>query len=499
MKLRKAGALAVLISGGGWLTAQGQIPTALTPPVLGSAVSPPPVLGSAVPPPPFLGSAVPPPGSAGNFPNAPSLPGEAFWANNGNNHYYGGADYLVWKIRGYDLPDTITSVPIGLVQVTQQVRVISPTPTPVPPPRTVFVPISVVTKASFGGPSSTDPGFVNGTRLTLGYWCDDNHGIGIESQTIIMARGIDNRSVSNAASPSSVLLNTGVNDQIFVICAGSDRVNPAAGGSTIVITDGTPTMVSNNPVTIPRNAASTVSLTSSNSLFGTELNVRSTTLKIGAADFGTLVGFRYVAFTDRLTASSNVTLTQPTDVTPPASDTLSRNLTFSTVDQVRVWNNFVGAQIGFDSEVHFGSMFLAGRLKLAVGPNFQSANTSGTAVLINNDSERPLPASRVTTGGLLVGPTDQGDHDRTRYSFIPELNLKLGCQIAPWARVTVGYDGLYLGHMARSGLSSTTNTLTVSTASGSSNSSSTIVTPAFRFADHDAWVQGLSFGFELMF
>src|SRR5262249_50798645 len=150
---------------------------------------------------------------------------------------------------------------------------------------------------------------MNGTRITLGLWSDANHGFGVESQTIILARGIDNRHVTNTTSPASVVLNTGVDNQAFVVSGLGD-----------------PVLSATTPSTIPRNAGSSVSWSSSTTLFGTEANIRSTTLKIGSTDFGSLVGFRYIALTDRLQSNSISTLVQPTNVPPPAIDTVSRNL-----------------------------------------------------------------------------------------------------------------------------------------------------------------------------
>ncbi|MGL4551552.1 MAG: hypothetical protein ACRC33_10225, partial [Gemmataceae bacterium] len=97
MKFRIAGALAVLFAGVGGLAAQGP--------------------GPGAPPPPMLGSAVPPPGAAGTLPAAPALPPEAYYGNTGGNLVYTGADYLLWKVRGFSLPSTVSAVPVGLIAV----------------------------------------------------------------------------------------------------------------------------------------------------------------------------------------------------------------------------------------------------------------------------------------------------------------------------------------------------------------------------------------------
>jgi len=255
-------------------------------------------------------------------------------------------------------------------------------------------------------------------------------------------------------------------------------------------------------VFVNRETAGSIAVTTSTSLYGGELNLRGVGMKIGNVDFGSLAGVRYLYFKDELAALNNVRFFQPAGIPPTSADataSLSRDLTFSTVDRVRVWNNFVGPQVGFDADAKFAGFFINARIKAAVGPVFQTGQVASTTTVVNNDPTRPSPAGLANAGGLLSGPGDIGSHTRTRYGFVPELNLKVGYQVLNGLRVYAGYDGLYMGHMARAGVSTTTNSLSTSvTAPGGTNSFGASQ-PSFRLADQDAWVQGLSMGFELMF
>src|SRR5262249_24967475 len=142
-----------------------------------------------------------------------------------------------------------------------------------------------------------------------------------------------------------------------------------------------------------------------------------------------------------------------------ASASLSSDLSFNSLDRIKMTNNFIACEVGTEIDAKCGSFFLNTRFKGGVGPILQHAEVDSQTQLINRDPAAPTPPGRVTPGGLLVGPTDVGDHDRNRFGFLCEVQLKAGYQITDCWRAYVGYDGLYLGHMARAGASSVVNSL----------------------------------------
>lgn len=172
---------------------------------------------------------------------------------------------------------------------------------------------------------------LNGGRFVIGGWTDATHALGFEAQGVFLERG------------------------------------------------------SNDPILG----------TGGNSFLGGELNCRSTCVKIGTFELGTLWGARYFFFEDE-------------------AGTLGL-----FADRARVRNHFVGAQVGVDAQITCGSLYLYSRFVVAGGPTFQQAS---------------LP-------GFL------GDRDRTRFNAVPWLTLKLGYQCTSWARVSVGYDAASLGRM----------------------------------------------------
>src|SRR5206468_3103385 len=127
----------------------------------------------------------------------------------------------------------------------------------------------------------------------------------------------------------------------------------------------------------------------------------------------------------------------------------------------------------------FGSFFIYSRLKGGVGTIFQHANVASASSTTTVPPPTPgTPPTMTTAGGTLFGPGDLGDHDKTRFGFVGELNLKVGYLITNNLRAYVGYDGLYMGHMARAGTSSVINTLNTNVAVAGTTNNVNLSAPA---------------------
>src|SRR5262249_34997243 len=149
----------------------------------------------------------------------------------------------------------------------------------------------------------------------------------------------------------------------------------------------------------------------------------TTFCRFGWFDFGFLAGFQFLSFKDELSVANSVRLFRPEGVAPVRADTsfsLSQDLTFATVDSVRIWNYFYGGQAGFDFDANCGPVFFSARVKAAVGTMHQVAQIASFTSVINSDPVRPVsPAGFLTGGGLLASPADNGKRDRDRFAFIP--------------------------------------------------------------------------------
>ena len=216
-------------------------------------------------------------------------------------------------------------------------------------------------------------------------------------------------------------------------------------------------------------------------------------------DFGCLGGFRYLNFQDNLNLTNVVRLTQPPGLPPTNTDataSLSRDLSFSSTDQTKLWNNFYGAQVGLDLDAKFGSFFIYARGKIAIGNDHQTAEVNSNTTITNNDPGRSPPSS-TSPGGLLAGPLDNGRHSRDVVAYVPEATVNFGYQITDWLRGFVGYNGLYLQGFARAGESNTTNTLNTNVnVAATAPINVNVAQPTFSFNNRDIYVQGISFGLE---
>jgi hypothetical protein len=469
----KSGTVAagVWLVAAGWAAAQGPAmpPAAVVPPASPPAAAAPNGYVTAPPagptsPFPTVGA---PPG------DAPYLPPES-WGSGGGRAgpvFYADAAFLLYRVRAGNLPTTASALPVGVLNVTTTdplTAVVTQTP----------VPVSITSSTTFG--SALQYGSQNGARLNLGFWCDPEETWGLEAVGMFTQRGIDHFGAQGINS-SPLSINTGVTPNVLVLTGGAASEVPG------------------NPVVLVRQSQTTTTGSSSNDLYGGQLNARCIGLRIGCFDFGGLLGFRYLYFRDDVSVNSTTTLTQPPGVTDPAGSDTSTNLAYSSADRIVTYNHFYGGQLGVDMDAKFGSFFFYTRFTAAAGEMAQTARVSGVTQMINNDPLHPTPGSMTLPGGLLSAPGDQGSHTRSRISFIPEVNLKLGYQFTTWLRGYVGYDALDISSVARAGSSTVqTNFNSNVTVAGTTNTVS-LAQPTFHFADSTVFVQGLTFGLQLMY
>jgi hypothetical protein len=395
---------------------------------------------------------------------------------------YTDADYLLYHIRRGHLPPTASVVPVGLLSVNStDLFTTSPT-TPGTPgnTRTAILPVSIQSNAAFATGTDTEFGSQNGGRFQLGFWCDPEQTWGLEATGMLLERGSDHFAAITGSSNNAFNIPTGLRQNLFLV-----------GGMT-------PTLLRSFPIIVTRESTSSFVGSTSNTMYGGELNSRCVGMRIGCVDIGGLAGFRYLLYKEDLTLASSTRLTSVPGVADPGTTSLPTDLNFSTLDRIRLWNHFFGGQAGVDFDIKCGSFFLYARGQLALGDMHQVAQVNGITQVTNNDP-RTLPASSTTAGGLLSSPADIGRQSRDRFAYLPEVNLKLGYQFTSWLRGYVGFDALMIDHAARAGDSSSINTVNANvTVAGSANTAN-VATPSFRFRDSDVWAQGLTFGMEVRY
>jgi len=225
-------------------------------------------------------------------------------------------------------------------------------------------------------------------------------------------------------------------------------------------------------------------------LHGAELNV---TRRLAGDDrwrLDLLGGFRYLRLHETLSFSaSSVTIPDP-DI-------------FQITDVFETTNRFYGLQAGIRGEYARDRWFVRATAKVALGVMRQSIDVTGS--LLTNDFNDFLDPQRFV-GGVFTQPSNIGGHDRDRFGVVPEVGLRVGYRLAPWASIVVGYTFLYANAVVRPGpqVDRDVNT-TQSMAFQTPQTPPPALTltgpaaPSVRWRESGFWAQGLSVGVSLAF
>jgi hypothetical protein len=223
--------------------------------------------------------------------------------------------------------------------------------------------------------------------------------------------------------------------------------------------------------------------TTTNSLWGADLNVRKGLLYGCRWRIDALSGFRYVNFKEDLRISE---VNQQVGVTAPIAVVLNDNFS--------VRNNFYGGQSGLVGEFRHGPWSLDWFLKVALGNNQQELNINGAQTVTVGGV--PVAAA---SAGLLAQGTNSGSFSRNEFSVIPEVGLNLGWQATPHIRLYAGYNFLYWTNVLRAA-DQIDPVLNVNSTVGPpilQRQPPNPARPAVLFNNTDFWAQGVNFGLQI--
>jgi Putative beta barrel porin-7 (BBP7) len=408
-------------------------------------------------------------------------------------------DYILWRIGGSPVPSQLTfNQPLGVITVPQI--------TSNGAGQTITINQNLpVLMAVNAGTSVVNFKDLPGMRFSGGLWFDDQQCWGVDASFFWLWRRTQTFSnipiPSPTGTPNTLLIPTGLTDQIGVPGAGS---NPA---SIISI-----------PINITANVQSNVLGTISSQLWGTEFDVRSRSCYFGCATIDCIAGFRYLDLNETLQSNESLALNgvqsaQGTITIANAGGTTTTippppigNITFSGLieDRIHTDNQFYGAQVGFVYDVCLGKgVFLSGYLKAALGDQHETLEMAGFTVASGTTTNTTTGVTTsagptVLAGGALVGPAQNGLHQSwDRICFLPDGSINIGYQPCHWLRAYVGYDVMFISTLARPGdtvgFTSTAATVTI----GGSAATTAISAPTLLLHDTATWVQGINFGVEL--
>lgn len=315
------------------------------------------------------------------------------------------------------------------------------------------------------GGSGEDYNFRSGGRFTLGFAPPCMHGWGFETTYFFLANRTSNTTVTSDGS--------------FSVGRPFLETNPA-----FFFDNKTQSFVANNPnraqlVAKDGVVAGSVSVDTSNELWGVEANFRRN-LCCGCnykVDF--LTGFRYLQLDESLNITENL------NVLGSSGGTFGRVGTVVVRDSFLTRNEFYGGQIGLDAECRWNRWFVGAVGKLALGSIRQTVIIDGSTTSSVSGTER---------GGLLAQPTNIGRDARDQFCIVPEAGLRLGYYFTERLRGYVGYDVLYMSNVVRPG--DQVDTFVNSSYIPPRGTPIGPATPRYQVRSTDFWAQGVSFGLE---
>ena len=152
-----------------------------------------------------------------------------------------------------------------------------------------------------------------------------------------------------------------------------------------------------------------------------------------------LFGYRYMELQEQLSVHENLISIDPGGVVAAGTG-------FDLFEQVGTWNEFHGGDLGLQlwTEMHGWTVEL--KSKLALGGITRAVEFGGDTLVLP-----PGDFQSVSSGGLLVLPTNLGRHHSSRFSALPELSVKLRRQVTRNMILTLGYSLMVLDHVVRTG------------------------------------------------
>jgi hypothetical protein len=193
--------------------------------------------------------------------------------------------------------------------------------------------------------------------------------------------------------------------------------------------------------------------------------------------FGIFLGPRFAHLDDNLLTQESLT-------------SVASRSRFDLQDVFQTENSFLGGEIGLRTRRRRGRINMDVGLQLAVGATHQELDIRGSNTVTPANG---LPAT--TAGGFLAQSSNIGSYDRTRFSLIPALDLKLGYQAASGWRFSVGYSLMYWTNVLRAAeqIDTTINedffAPPILPSTGANR-------PAPLFRESDYLAHGLTFGIE---
>jgi Putative beta barrel porin-7 (BBP7) len=344
------------------------------------------------------------------------------------------AEYLLWWTKSLPVPPLLTTSPQGT------------------PANVAGLLGQPGTEVLFGDKGYlTDPR--SGGRIWLGAWLNQEQTFGIEADYF----GLQNLSTTyNAASSGNPILvrpffntDTGRPDNLFVAFPGL-----VAGSFSGTV--------------------------SSTDLYGYEVLLRQNLCCGCCYRVDLLGGYRFLNLNEGVGIAETETFTGPNIGAP---------VRFDLTDNYNTRNAFNGGELGLEAEFRHCQWYVDAYGKVALGGNAAQVNVSGNTV----ETVGPITAA-FNRGFLTSSPSQTGTFNRSTFAVVPEVGLRIGCQVNDHLRAFVAYTFIYWSDVARPGEQIGQNVSLTHLPPLPAGPSQLL-----DIRTSDFWAQGVSFGLEFRY
>jgi hypothetical protein len=219
---------------------------------------------------------------------------------------------------------------------------------------------------------------------------------------------------------------------------------------------------------------------------GGEANVLRSLLYCDRWKFNLLAGVRYIDHDENLQVITRSVIPGATDLDSTLTDVF---------DEFATRNQFLGGQLGFQSEWRHDRIFVNCIGKIGLGNMHETLQVNGfTNTIAPGGVATSLP------GGLLALVTNSGEFNQNKFAYVPELTLTFGYQWTQRVSTFIGYNALYMSKVLRPGdqIDPVVNPVYLPSSTQFGGEFGPI-RPANTFKESEFWTQGVTFGLSIRY
>jgi hypothetical protein len=325
---------------------------------------------------------------------------------------YGGVEYLGWWVKG--APLTVPLVSTGPISTTHHGFL----------DRSDSTILYGAPHAPAKGGDDTQPfSIFSGGRLTLGYDLDDSRTLAIEASGF----GLQSQSAGFSISADQAgepIINVPVFNTTPYTPGGRPGGLPPAE-------DGLPAALPSSPDRFDGNAGvftGGVKIANNLELWGADLKGVANVYRSASWELSGLAGIRFL----RLGESFNL-FYQSVGISGVYAGEYG-----TASDKFATQNSFYGSALGVRGRYWHGPFSVEGSVSVALGASNDVLNVNGGFVSYNFQG-----TMRSGPEGIFAQPANEGRFSSVHFAVVPEVQLKVGYDITPSTRITLGYDFLF--------------------------------------------------------